>query len=60
MNLETLENKFKLKSPGLWFHVLFWYDTNIIPWTLGREESMVRTGFSCLRIGSSGGLMWTQ
>jgi hypothetical protein len=29
----------------------------IINWTLGREGSMRRTGFSWLRIGSSGGLV---
>jgi hypothetical protein len=29
----------------------------ILRWTLGRYESMGRTGFSWLRIGSSGGLV---
>jgi hypothetical protein len=29
-------------------------------WTLGRKGSMGRTGFSWLRIGSSGGLLWTR
>jgi hypothetical protein len=28
-----------------------------LSWALGRYESMWRTGFSCLRIGSSGGLL---
>jgi hypothetical protein len=31
-----------------------------LSWTLGRKESMVRTGFSWLRIASSGGLVWTR
>jgi hypothetical protein len=29
----------------------------ILSWTLGRQESMWRTGFSCLGIGYSGGLL---
>jgi hypothetical protein len=27
---------------------------------LRRQGSMTRTGFSCIRIGSSGGLLWTR
>jgi hypothetical protein len=30
-----------------------------LKWTLGRKGSMGRTGFGWLRIGSSGGLLWT-
>jgi hypothetical protein len=29
-------------------------------WTLGRQGSLGRTGFSWLRIGSSGGIVWTR
>jgi hypothetical protein len=29
-------------------------------WTLGRQGSMGRTGFSWLRIWSSSGLLWTR
>jgi hypothetical protein len=31
-----------------------------LSWTLGRQGSMSRTGFGRLRIGSSGGLLWTR
>jgi hypothetical protein len=51
----------RLGSPKVRDH---WEDLGVggnitLSWTLGRQESMGRTGFSWLRIWSSGRLLWT-